>query len=70
MAILFLVDEKTGMPIKVGDVRETFRGDKVTVTGWSHNGRAQSTGRVHVRFDDDKFGDAEYYPSVIGAKLI
>jgi hypothetical protein len=63
MAIVFLVDDATGTPIKVGDTRTTFRGDKVTVTGWPSDGR----NRVYCR--DEKGRNVEWFPSVINARL-
>lgn len=64
MAIVFLVDEKTNLPLKVGDKRKTFRGDEVTITGWP------STGRNRVTVSLANGMEIEYFPDVIGAKLV
>lgn len=72
-----LVDEKTGAPIAIGDVVKTFRGEKVRVTGFKAPTHSGSTGRVYVQPLELKEGfiglpgfNREYFPSVIGAKIV
>lgn len=72
-----LVDEKTGAPIAIGDVVETFRGEKVRVTGFKAPTHSGSTGRVYVQPLELKEGfvglpgfNREYFPSVISAKIV
>jgi hypothetical protein len=62
-----LIDEITGVEIKTGMTRETFRGEKVIVTGAKPPHKPGSTGRVYVRYALDLY-TAEFFPSVIGAK--
>jgi hypothetical protein len=62
-----LIDEITGVEIKTGMTRETFRGEKVIVTGAKPPHKPGSTGRVYVRCINE-LGSMEYFPSVIGAK--
>lgn len=62
-----LVDEKTGEVINVGDERQTANGEKCIVLGWRKK-QAPSTGRVAVSFIGKH--QTEYYPSVIGAKIV
>lgn len=68
---MILVYESTGVPVKVGDIAETFRGEKVEVSGIDEPRHACSTGRVYVRDEsaDSEFGgfSNSYFPSVIGA---
>lgn len=61
-----LVHKATGIPVAVGDVVTTFRGESATVEGWDEPRTPESTGRVTIRI-----GKAEpfpYYPSVIDAE--
>jgi hypothetical protein len=64
---MMLVNATTGMPVHVGDVARTFRGEVVTVLGGSPPHKPESTGRVQVEIDGH---DMEYYPGVIDAKWI
>jgi|APCry1669188910_1035180.scaffolds.fasta_scaffold190181_2 hypothetical protein len=54
-----LVDEKSGGKIVFPVERETFRGEKVTVSGGAPPLNENSTGRIYI----DR---SEYYPGVVG----
>jgi len=63
-----LVYEKTGAEVKVGDIVETSRGQKVRVDFFREPHKPASSGKVVVKGAD---GSArEYYVSVIGAEWI
>jgi hypothetical protein len=69
-----LVDVVSGKEILVGDMRETFRGERVRVNYVRAPEHAGSSGHVHVTFVDraespGKNWSQEVYPSVIGAKI-
>jgi hypothetical protein len=53
--------------IKIGDTRQTFRGQVVTVVGYWALGGA-SSGRVAIRYGDDT--ESNVYPQVIGAEIM
>ena len=61
-----LLDSQTELEVKIGDWIKDFRGDEVQVLGY-YQRPAPSTGRVIVK---DKFGEHEYYPGVIGCKIV
>ena len=63
-----LIDEATGMFLQIGDTVTNFRGDAYTLTGWYAPHKPSSTGRVHVVDADGH--TAEFFPSVIGAKIV
>jgi hypothetical protein len=67
-----LVDEQTLAPVKVGDVRCTFRGERFIVTGGRAPHKPESTGKVWCRSVDagDASASAEFYPGVISAKWV
>ena len=52
----------TKQPVVVGDWIKTFSGERCKLLGWVEPQTPQSTGRIHVRFEDGH--EAEYYPSV------
>lgn len=59
---------KSGVELAVGDKARTFRGELVIVKGWRNPHHAGSTGRVLI---ETLTGDhAEYFPSVIDAKIV
>jgi hypothetical protein len=64
-----LVNEETGVELVIGQEVLDFRGDKMTLLGFTPPKHAGSTGRVTVQ-EEGKEGRREYYPSVIGAKII
>jgi hypothetical protein len=64
-----LVNEKTGQPVKVGDVVKTFRGEQVMVTSLHPPHKINSSGHVTCRSIGKKWTQ-EFYPSVIGARYI
>lgn len=60
---LVLINEKTGKRINIGDTVKTFRGETRTLESF-YMKAPPSTGRVILS------GGGEYYPGVIGAKII
>lgn len=64
-----LIDEKTGAEIVLPSVATTYRGQVVTVVGFTIPRHAGSSGRVQVRHEMETW-TAEYYPSVIGAVIV
>lgn len=65
-----LINLKTNQPVKTGDIAHTFRGEPVVITGWREPQSQSSTGRVYIRFMDDKAWSMECYPSVVNAKWV
>ena len=63
-----LVYKATGNEVKVGDVVETSKGDKVTVKYFAEPHKPSSSGKVYVEHENG-FG-MEYFVSVIGAEWI
>jgi hypothetical protein len=64
---MILVDEKTRLPLKLGQMVKTFRGENAKFIGATLPTRPNSTGRVYLLIDGRETG---YYPGVIGAKWI
>ena len=64
-----LVDDMTGWPIRVGDVRESNRGETYVVTGGRPPLSLASTGRIYVALGGAE-PTTEFYPSVFGAKWV
>lgn len=65
-----LINSKTGEEIKIGSEVTTNRdGEKCTLKRFDPPRHAGSTGRVYVVFPGDP-GWKEYFPSVIGAKIV
>ena len=62
-----LVDEKTGKTIEIDTEVRDFRGNTWILTDWTAPRSEPSSGHVYLR---DGGTTAEYYPSVIGAKII
>lgn len=65
----YLVDDSTGLRLRVGDDVRTFRGERGTLTDIQIPMRPSSTGRVYVRLQGTTIPVA-FYPSVIGARWI
>jgi hypothetical protein len=61
-----LVNSNTGEPLKIGDPVITFRGEEARLVGMTPPRREGSSGRVELALGN---GNAEYYPSVIGAEF-
>ena len=57
-----------GKPVELGQIVTDFHGDKAVVTGWEEPYKTSSTGRIHVKWDEDQTMDSSYYPSVFGAE--
>jgi hypothetical protein len=66
--VLTLVDEKSLKPVQVGEVREDFRGDKLTVLGGRAPHKEGSTGRVHV--ESAEGWAQEFFPGVVDCKWV
>lgn len=64
-----LIDSKTGVELKVGDDRMTFRDVPVTISSLQPPHQPGSTGKVYVRHSTGEIS-VGYYPGVIGAKYI
>lgn len=64
-----LVDDMTGWPIRVGDVRESNRGETYVVTGGRPPLSLASTGRIYVALRGAE-PTTEFYPSVFGARWV
>lgn len=63
-----LIDERTGNEIKSGEKVTTFRGETYELTDFSPPKHSASTGRVYLA--DDEGNTMEFYPGVIGAKIV
>lgn len=59
-----LKDAKTGEPVTLPHDRADFRGEPWTVYGGCPPTKLGSTGRVHVKDENDR--EREFYPSVYG----
>ena len=67
-----LVNESTGMEIKIGDVVNDFRGGSNELLHF-YRKPAPSTGRVviaEIGPEGERYDGREVYPSVIGAKIV
>jgi len=58
-----LVDEETGKVVKLPYKTKDFRGDAITVTGFTEPRNSGSSGRIQT-------DQGEYYPGVAGVKII
>lgn len=63
-----LIREKTGVPVQVGEVVHSFRGEAAIVTGWEVPQHEGSTGRVYVKEMKENGFCMGYYPSVYDLK--
>ncbi len=61
--VWLLIDSVTQVSVKVGDIRETFRGERVKMNGGRPPHKAGSTGRAHTSL-------GEHFPSVYGCKWV
>ena len=57
-----LIDDVTQISVKVGDIRESFRGEKAIMEDGTPPHKPGSTGRVRTS------EGAEFYPNVYGCK--
>lgn len=64
-----LIDDMTGWPVRVGDIRESNRGDTYVVTGGRPPLSLASTGRIYVALRGAE-PTTEFYPSVFGASWV
>lgn len=67
MAQYILVDDATDQEIEVGTIVKTFRGEECKLLGFTAPRHDGSTGRVLVEIGRNRM---EYYPSVIGCKIV
>lgn len=58
-----LVDEETGKAVKLPYKTKDFRGDPITVTGFTEPHKSSSSGRIQTN-------QGEYFPGVAGVKII
>lgn len=67
-----LINIETGKEIKVGDVVITFRGEFAELLSFTSPHKPSSTGRVYIQSfnNESSLARREYFPSVIGAKII
>lgn len=67
-----LIDEVTGAELKVGDVRKTFRGEEVRITGFAPPHKPESTGKFYFDYvgNDAPMNGGAFYPGVIKAKYV
>jgi hypothetical protein len=64
-----LIYTNTGAPAMLGDIVETFRGERAILLGIQQPHKPASTGRVYIQLDDSR-ASREFFPSVIGAEWI
>lgn len=64
-----LVDDMTGWPVRIGDVRESNRGETYVVTGGRPPLHLSSTGRIYVALGGAA-PTTEFFPSVFNARWI
>ena len=58
-----LVDEKTGKTVKLPYETKDFRGDAITVTGFTEPHKPSSSGRIQT-------DQGEFFPGVAGVKIV
>ena len=61
--VWLLIDSVTQVSVKVGDIREDFRGERVKMIDGTAPHKSSSTGRAQS-------SKGEHYPSVYGCKWI
>ena len=61
--VWLLIDSVTQISVKVGDIREDFRGERAKMNDGTAPHKPSSTGRVQS-------SKGEYFPSVYGCKWI
>lgn len=65
-----LINEQTGIEIKVGDKVVSFRGEEYILQSFREPHKPSSTGRVCVKPANGEGMSREFFPSVVGAKII
>jgi hypothetical protein len=65
----FIIVGKDGKRIAIGDAVTDFRGEKLTLSGFSPPRYEGSTGRVDLRNAADEY-IGQFYPSVIDAAIV
>ena len=63
-----LIDANTLIPIRLGSIVLTFRGQKWKLLSFTPPASTRSTGRIKLQHDDGTTGD--YYPGIINARII
>lgn len=64
-----LIYTTTGAPAKLGDIVETFRGERAVLLGIQQPHKPSSTGRVYIQLEGSR-ASREFFPSVINAEWI
>ena len=64
-----LINTTTREPLQLGDIVETFRGERAILLGMAEPHKPSSTGRVYIQLDDSR-ASREFFPSVIGAEWV
>ena len=64
-----LINEETGLEVKEGDKVTTFRDEIGTLVSFAEPHKPSSSGKVYVQFDGLDYR-REFYPSVIGCKIV
>lgn len=65
-----LVNEETGAEIQIGDKVVCFRGEEYILQSFREPHKPSSTGRVYVKPANGEGMSREFFPSVVGAKII
>jgi len=63
-----LYNQKTGAPVKTGDIVQDFRGERWVLEGGREPHKDSSSGFVWVRSIDGRGLSREFYAHVIGAE--
>jgi hypothetical protein len=65
-----LINEETGAEIQVGDKVTSSGGDEYILQSFKEPHKPSSTGRVYVKPASGEGMSREFFPSVIGAKIV
>jgi hypothetical protein len=65
-----LINEETGLEIQVGDKVTSSGGDEYILQSFKEPHKPSSTGRVYVKPASGEGMSREFFPSVIGAKIV
>jgi hypothetical protein len=65
-----LINEETGLEIQVGDKVTSSGGDEYILQSFKEPHKPSSTGRVYVKPANGEGMSREFFPSVIGAKIV
>ena len=65
-----LINEETGKEIQIGELVTCFRGNEYILVSFTEPHKPSSTGRVYVAPAHGEGMRREYFPSVVGAKII